>query len=94
MNALSNGHDSETVANDEPVLETPPESTGSRFSITFAAPACWTPEQAFAVFELLDDLRELIWAHDGVRLVELVQAERGGPQTEVDSRASSADVDF
>ena len=46
------------------------------------------------MFELLDNLRELIWAQDGVRLVELVQAERGGPQTEVDSRASSDDVDF
>jgi hypothetical protein len=72
----------------------PPESTGSRFSITFAAPTHWTPEEALAVFELLDDLRELIWAHAGVRLVELVQAERSGPQTEVDSRASSDDVDF
>ena len=30
-------------------------------------PAYWTPEQAFAVVELLDDLRDRIWAHYGVQ---------------------------
>jgi hypothetical protein len=31
--------------------------TGLPFTIPFAIPAYWTPEQALAVFELLDDLR-------------------------------------
>jgi hypothetical protein len=26
----------------------------------------WSPEQAMAVFELLDDLRDRIWAHYGL----------------------------
>ena len=33
-------------------------------------PAYWTPEQAFAVAELLDDLRDRIWAHYGVKLLD------------------------
>jgi len=33
-------------------------------------PAYWTPEQAFAVVELLDDLRDRIWAHYGVQLLD------------------------
>jgi hypothetical protein len=32
-------------------------------TIPLNIPAYWTPEQAFAVVELLDDLRDRIWAH-------------------------------
>jgi hypothetical protein len=28
----------------------------------FTVPTYWTPEQALAVYELIDDLREQIWA--------------------------------
>lgn len=30
-------------------------------TIPFGVPAYWTPEQALAVVELLDELRDLIW---------------------------------
>jgi hypothetical protein len=33
----------------------PPASTRLLLTIPFAIPAYWTPEQALAVFELLDD---------------------------------------
>ena len=36
-------------------------------TIPLDIPAYWTPEQAFAVVELLDDLRDRIWAHYGVQ---------------------------
>jgi hypothetical protein len=39
--------------------------------INFEIPAYWTPEQALAVFELLDDLREQIGAHYSVQLFEI-----------------------
>ena len=39
-------------------------------TIPLKIPAYWTPEQAFAVVELLDDLRDLIWAHYGVPLLD------------------------
>lgn len=52
---------------------TPPPA--SRFTIPFAIPAYWTPEQALAVVELLDDLRELIWALLGMPLIDEVREQ-------------------
>jgi len=40
--------------------------------IPFAIPASWTAEQALAVFDLLDDLRDRIWAHYELQLRELM----------------------
>jgi hypothetical protein len=36
----------------------------------------WTPEQAQAVFEVLDDLRERIWGHYALPLQELYRQQR------------------
>lgn len=61
--------------------EPPPAALNGRFAIPFEIPAYWTPEQALAVIDLLDDLRERIWAHYNIRLFDLIQAEhhqRGG----------------
>jgi hypothetical protein len=52
---------------------TPFPSTQRLLTIPFAIPAYWTPEQALAVVELLDDLRELIWAHYGMQLIDEVR---------------------
>ena len=43
--------------------------------------ACdWTPEQALAVVELLDDLRDRILRHYQLPIMELMREERGiGP---------------
>ena len=58
--------------------------SGSRLSmpahlrpITVAIPDTWTPEQALAVFELLDDLRDKVWAVYGCRLQTLLQEQQG-----------------
>jgi hypothetical protein len=47
-----------------------PASTRSLLTVPFAIPAYWTPDQALAVVELLDGLRELIWAHYGLQLLD------------------------
>jgi len=47
-----------------------PEPPGLPRTISFAIPAYWTPEQALAVFDLLDDLRDKIWAHYSAQLFE------------------------
>jgi len=47
-----------------------PPSTQLLLTIPFAIPAYWTPEQALAVVELLEDLRDLIWSHYGAQLHE------------------------
>jgi len=72
----------------------PPESSRSRFTIPFEVPAYWAPEQALAVVELLDDLRELIWAHYNVRLIELIQAEPAGTEAKTGQAVSTDEVDF
>ncbi|HTJ92830.1 MAG TPA: hypothetical protein VL424_06935 [Pararobbsia sp.] len=41
-------------------MKTPPLPSGRARGLSFVVPEDWTPEQALAVFELLDDLRELI----------------------------------
>jgi hypothetical protein len=49
---------------------TRPASTRSLLTVPFAVPAYWTPDQALAVVELLDGLRELIWARYGLQLLD------------------------
>ena len=53
--------------------------TGLPFSIPFDIPAYWTPEQALAVVELLDELRERIWGHYNLELHELITGEAYRP---------------
>ena len=39
-------------------------------------PRTWTPEQALALFELLDDLRDKVWALYGDRMQALLREQR------------------
>lgn len=41
--------------------------------------ADWSPQQAFAVFELISDLRARIWMRYGVELHELIREQRSPP---------------
>jgi hypothetical protein len=47
-----------------------PASMRTLLTVPFAIPAYWTPEQALAIVELLDGLRELIWARYGLQLLD------------------------
>jgi hypothetical protein len=49
---------------------------GLPLTIPFAIPAYWTPEQAQAVIELLDDLRERIAEHYQLQLIELYRQQQ------------------
>jgi len=44
--------------------------------IDLTIPGHWSPEEALAVFELLDDLRDKIWAHYGLRLQQLLAEQQ------------------
>ena len=44
--------------------------TGLPLTISLQIPSYWTPEQAFAVFELIDDLRDAIWQCYNIRLID------------------------
>lgn len=39
-------------------------------------PTHWSPEQAVAVFEILDQLREHVWAHYGPQIQQALRDER------------------
>ena len=52
-------------------------STGLPLTIPLEIPAYWTLEQAFAVIELLYDLRDRIWAHYGVQLLDQYRDQYG-----------------
>jgi hypothetical protein len=56
-------------------------STGSLFAVTLEIPACWTPEQALAIVELLDDLRDKIWAHYAVELLDTYREQYGSDES-------------
>jgi hypothetical protein len=57
-------------------------STRSLLTIPFAIPAYWTPEQALAVFELLDDLKEMIANHYSMQLFEEARKKYHPPATD------------
>jgi hypothetical protein len=40
-------------------------------------PTAWTPEQALAVFELFDELRDRLWEIHGCQIHALLQQEQG-----------------
>ena len=56
---------------------TPPQlPSGLAIGLPFTVPADWTAEQALAVFELLGDLRELVWSHYQLPLQNLIREQR------------------
>ena len=60
----------------EPHHARAPLSAGLQHSIPLAIPTYWTPEQAIAVFELIDDLRERIWSIYQINLQDLTRQQR------------------
>jgi hypothetical protein len=53
--------------------------SGLSRGLDFLIDAEWSPQQAFAVFELLGDLRARIWMRYGVELHELIRQQRSPP---------------
>ncbi len=55
---------------------TPPPAALPLWATAVVIPSLWTPEQALAVFELLDDLRETLWAVHGRQIQALLQQQQ------------------
>ena len=71
---------------------TPPPSppAGSpRWATTVVIPETWTPEQALAVFELLDDLRETVTALYLDQIQAHLRQEQGADNTATGGDASA-----
>jgi hypothetical protein len=77
-------------------LQTPSPSPAHLRPITVEIPATWTPEQALAVFDLLEELREKIWALYSCRLQDLLQEQQrsSGPDDDKASMTSADQRDF
>ena len=60
----------------------------------FILPEHWSPEQALAVVELLDDLRHQIWAHYQLPLLDIVREQRMPSDTPDDLNEPMDDPPF
>lgn len=54
----------------------------------------WTPEQAVAVFELITDLRDLIWSHYDLVLQEQYRLDRSDERPQGEPLEIDPDVPF
>ena len=61
--------------------------------VTVEIPVTWTPEQALAVWEMLDEMREKIWAHYSRQLQALLAEQRHYPDAD-NGDAGSCSNDF
>ena len=68
------------------------QPSGITDGIPFLIESHWTPDQALAVVELLDDLREQIWRHYELQLHALYRADRVQENAAVRCTANS-DID-
>ena len=67
-------------------MKTYHQPSGLTKGLDFLIASDWTPEQALAVVELLDDLRDRILLHYQLPIMELMREERGiGPFDDVDA---------
>ncbi len=58
-------------------------------------PAHWSPEQAVAVFEILDELHQQVWARYGLQIQQVLRDERGTAARAADDISiDEADVPF
>ena len=57
-------------------MKPPPPPSGLNRGLSVLIPDDWTPEQAQAVVDVLDDLRERIWAHYARPLQDLYRRQR------------------
>ena len=68
-------------------------SSGLQRGVPFIVQDDWTPEQALAVIELLDDLREVIWQSYQLPLQDLLREQRS-TQNKSGSELNQTDSPF
>jgi hypothetical protein len=70
------------------------QPSGLNSGLDFLISADWTPEQAWVVVELLDDLRDRIFNHYLVSIQELLREERGITGDLQEELSNLDDLDF
>jgi hypothetical protein len=62
-----------SIRNHDPHHANAVQSAGLPQAIPLAIPTYWTPEEALAVFELVDELRDRIWSIYQIKLQDLMR---------------------
>jgi hypothetical protein len=70
------------------------QPSGLTIGLGFLIDDNWTAEQAWAVVELLDDLRGRIMSHYLIPIQELLREERGMTGDQQEERLNMDDLDF
>ena len=70
------------------------QRSGLNIGLDFLISTDWTPEQAWAVVELLDDLRDRIFNHYLVSIQELLREELGITGDLQEALSNLDDLDF
>ena len=70
------------------------QPSGLNIGLDFLISTDWTPEQAWAVVELLEDLRDRIFNHYLVSIQELLREERGMTGGLQEGLSNLDDLDF
>lgn len=70
------------------------QPSGLNIGLDFLISTDWTPEQAWAVVELLEDLRDRIFNHYLVSIQELLREERGMAGELQEGLSNLDDLDF
>lgn len=68
--------------------------SGLQRGIPFLVQGDWSPEQALAVIELLDDLREVIWARYQMPIHDLLREQRGTQNESYSGNINQTDPPF
>ena len=63
-------------------------------AVPIAMPSDWSPEQAVAVFEILDELRERVWDLYGQRIQQLLRKQRCTTVSTAADKIDEADAPF
>ena len=63
-------------------------------TVPIALPSDWSPEQAAAVFEILDELRERVWARYGRQIQQVMREQRSTVTPTAPGDIDEADVPF
>jgi len=65
-----------------------------RAAMPMTLPTDWSPEQATAVFEILDELRERVWAHYGLQIQQVLRGQQRTAAHDAADDIDEADVPF
>jgi hypothetical protein len=63
-------------------------------TLSIELPLDWSPDQALAVFEALDALREHLWIHYGMEIQHALRLQQSGPAPYTPCNIDDSDVPF